>query len=149
MEGKPNPPENRLLPNAFQHIYDHVTLANTNQREKYLIRASYFKIYNEEIHDLLVSSSQKKNTYSQNLELKELPDLGVYIKDLTSLIGCHDEYERKFLPLGSGEYQFVPLGTWQHHFSTCGRKVATHSLFQAYPYPPRFLGRKYQDSHVR
>jgi hypothetical protein len=87
MEGKPNPPENRgLLPNAFQHIYDHVTLANTNQREKYLIRASYFEIYNEEIRDLLVSSSQKKNTYSQTLELKESPDLGVYIKDLTSTV---------------------------------------------------------------
>jgi hypothetical protein len=85
MEGKPNPTENRgLLPNAFQHIYDHVTLANTNQIEKYLIRASYFEIYNEEIRDLLVSSSQKKNTYSQTLELKESPDLGVYRNDLTS-----------------------------------------------------------------
>lgn len=87
MEGKPHPPENRgLLPNAFQHIYDHVTLASTNQKEKYLIRASYFEIYNEEIRDLLVSSPQKKNTCSQNLELKESPDLGVYIKDLSSTV---------------------------------------------------------------
>jgi hypothetical protein len=60
MEGKPNPPDSRgLIPSAFQQMYDHVALANVNQNEKYLVRASYFEIYNEEIRDLLFSPSKK------------------------------------------------------------------------------------------
>mmetsp|Transcript_26683 Transcript_26683/g.38260 ORF Transcript_26683/g.38260 Transcript_26683/m.38260 type:complete len:627 (-) Transcript_26683:262-2142(-) len=87
MEGKPNPPDSRgLIPSAFQQIYDHVALANVNQNEKYLVRASYFEIYNEEIRDLLFSPSNKKNNNNpHSLELKESPDSGVYVKDLSSV----------------------------------------------------------------
>ena len=63
MEGYPDPPEMRgIIPNAFQHIFDHVALG---ENEKYLVRASYFEIYNEQIRDLL--SKDPKNS----LELKE------------------------------------------------------------------------------
>ena len=78
MEGYPDPPELRgIIPNAFQHIFDHVALG---KNEKYLVRASYFEIYNEEIRDLL--SKDPKN----RLELKENVDSGVYVKDLTSFV---------------------------------------------------------------
>ena len=52
MEGVPDPPELRgIIPNAFQHIFDKVAVAEEHQH--FLVRASYLEIYNEEIRDLL------------------------------------------------------------------------------------------------
>lgn len=50
---------------------------------------SYLEIYNEEIRDLLAKDQSK------HLELKERPDIGVYAKDLSSVV-CHnaDDMER-------------------------------------------------------
>ena len=48
----------------------------------FLVRCSYLEIYNEEIHDLLVE--QKKGV--KKLELKEDPNSGVFVKDLTCSI---------------------------------------------------------------
>lgn len=77
MEGVPTDPELRgIIPNAFQHIFDHIALKESN--ETYLVRASYFEIYNEEIRDLLSS------TPKDSLELKESPTTGVYVKGLSS-----------------------------------------------------------------
>ncbi len=80
MEGDNEPSELRgIIPNTFEHIFDHIALNSTH--DKYLVRASYFEIYNEEIRDLL--SPQKS---AHGLELKESIDSGVYIKDLTSVV---------------------------------------------------------------
>lgn len=46
-------------------------------KTQFLVRASYLEIYNEEVRDLL--SKNPKN----RLELKEKPDTGVYVKDLS------------------------------------------------------------------
>ena len=79
MEGVPESEELRgIIPNAFQHIFDHVALKGSD--EKYLVRSSYFEIYNEEIRDLLSKNPKNK------LSLKESTDSGVYIKDLTSTV---------------------------------------------------------------
>ena len=79
MEGAAEPSDMKgIIPNAIQHIFDHVTLNTSN--EKYLVRASYFEIYNEEIRDLL---SDDPNT---RLELRESSDSGVYVKDLKSFV---------------------------------------------------------------
>jgi hypothetical protein len=78
MEGRPDPPFLRgIIPNSFQHIFDHISSASDFQ---FLVRASYLEIYNEEIRDLL--SKDPKNS----LELKENLDTGVYVKDLTSFV---------------------------------------------------------------
>lgn len=78
MEGRPDPPFLRgIIPNSFQHIFDHISNASNFQ---FLVRASYLEIYNEEIRDLL--SKDPKNS----LELKENLDTGVYVKDLTSFV---------------------------------------------------------------
>jgi Kinesin motor domain len=78
MEGRPDPPFLRgIIPNSFQHIFDHISSASNFQ---FLVRASYLEIYNEEIRDLL--SKDPKNS----LELKENLDTGVYVKDLTSFV---------------------------------------------------------------
>jgi len=55
MEGMVDPPELRgIIPNAFQHIFDKVAVADELQH--FLVRASYLEIYNEEIRDLLYVS---------------------------------------------------------------------------------------------
>lgn len=47
MMGVEDPPENNgIIPRAFGHIFDHVAV---NTTIKYLVRASYLEIYNEEV----------------------------------------------------------------------------------------------------
>ncbi|XP_026195189.1 kinesin family member 3Cb [Anabas testudineus] len=78
MQGVSNDPERRgVIPNSFQHIF---TQISRTQNQKYLVRSSYLEIYQEEIRDLLCKDNNKK------LELKENQDLGVYVKDLSSVV---------------------------------------------------------------
>ena len=60
-----------------------------------MVRVSYLEIYNEEIRDLLGKDQ------SIRLELKERPDVGVYVKDLMTIV-CHtaDDME-KFMSMGN------------------------------------------------
>jgi len=54
-----------------------------------LVRVSYLEIYNEEVRDLL-----SKNQ-SMRLEIKERPDVGVFVKDLsTYVVNNADDMER-------------------------------------------------------
>lgn len=78
MEGIRDDAELRgVIPNAIDHIFRHIS-QSTNQQ--YLVRASYLEIYQEEIRDLLDKNGKNK------LELKEKPDVGVYVKGLTSFV---------------------------------------------------------------
>lgn len=78
MEGIPNSPECRgVIPNSFEHIFSHIARSHNQQ---YLVRASYLEIYQEEIRDLISKDQSKR------LELKERPDTGVYVKDLSSFV---------------------------------------------------------------
>ncbi|KAJ8412306.1 hypothetical protein AAFF_G00145730 [Aldrovandia affinis] len=78
MEGLRNDPERRgVIPNSFDHIFTHIS---RSQNQQYLVRASYLEIYQEEIRDLLFKDQ------SQRLELKERPDTGVFVKDLSSFV---------------------------------------------------------------
>ncbi|XP_043918820.1 kinesin-like protein KIF3C [Protopterus annectens] len=66
-----------IIPNSFEHIFTHIS---RSQNQQFLVRASYLEIYQEEIRDLLSKDQNKK------LELKENPETGVYIKDLSSFV---------------------------------------------------------------
>lgn len=78
MQGIKNDPEQRgVIPNSFEHIFQHIS---RSENQQYLIRASYLEIYMEEIRDLLSKDHTKR------LELKERPDTGVYVKDLSSFV---------------------------------------------------------------
>ncbi len=78
MEGLRNDSEKRgVIPNSFEHIFSHIA-KSVNQQ--YLVRASYLEIYQEEVRDLLSKNLGK------HLELKERPDTGVYVKDLSSFV---------------------------------------------------------------
>nr|XP_020463655.1 kinesin-like protein KIF3B [Monopterus albus] len=78
MQGLSNDPERSgVIPNSFKHIF---TQISRTQNQKYLVRSSYLEIYQEEIRDLLCKDNNKK------LELKENPEFGVYVKDLSSVV---------------------------------------------------------------
>jgi hypothetical protein len=78
MMGVEEPPEMRgIIPNAFVHIFNHIA---QNQGKEFLIRASFLEIYNEEIRDLLAKDPNQKQ------DLKEDPEKGVYVKDLTAVV---------------------------------------------------------------
>ncbi|XP_007567118.1 kinesin-like protein KIF3B [Poecilia formosa] len=78
MQGVSKDPEKRgVIPNSFEHVF---TQISRSQNQKYLVRSSYLEIYQEEIRDLLCKDNNKK------LELKENPDCGVYVKDLSSVV---------------------------------------------------------------
>ncbi|KAA8593576.1 hypothetical protein FQN60_009692 [Etheostoma spectabile] len=75
MQGVHEPAAQRgVIPRAFEHIFESIQCA---ENTKFLVRASYLEIYNEEIRDLL------GNDTKQRLELKEHPERGVYVRDLS------------------------------------------------------------------
>jgi hypothetical protein len=80
MQGVLNDPALRgIIPQAFFHIFNHIS---TTSEKKFLVRVSFLEIYNEEIRDLLVKMAKKPTA----LELKEHPETGVYVKDLSSYV---------------------------------------------------------------
>ncbi|XP_028854538.1 kinesin-like protein KIF17 isoform X2 [Denticeps clupeoides] len=75
MQGMADPLSQRgIIPRAFEHIFETIQCAEDT---KFLVRASYLEIYNEEIRDLLGKDTKQK------LELKEHPERGVYVRDLS------------------------------------------------------------------
>ncbi|XP_037086566.1 kinesin-like protein KIF3B [Pollicipes pollicipes] len=78
MEGVRDDPDQRgIIPRSFDHIFSHIERSENCQ---YLVRASYLEIYQEENRDLLNKDQH------QRLELKERPDTGTYVKDLSSFV---------------------------------------------------------------
>ena len=75
MEGTNDKPG--VIPNSFDQIFSHIS---RSQNQQYLVRSSYLEIYQEEIRDLLSKDQTSR------LELKERPDVGVYVKDLSSFV---------------------------------------------------------------
>jgi len=75
MEGKQEPPHERgITPRTFDHVFKVIEGTPTVQ---FLVRVSYLELYNEEVRDLLSPNHLNK------LELREKPDCGVFVKDLS------------------------------------------------------------------
>ncbi len=78
MEGIRDVPELRgIIPNAFEHVFNHIKSCGSSIQ--FLVRASYLELYNEDVIDLL-------NPKAGKLDIKERPDVGVYVKDLKSFV---------------------------------------------------------------
>ena len=69
-----------IIPNAFLHIFERIAAAPADSGVEFLVRASYIEIYNEEVRDLLGIDAKAR------MDLKEDPDRGVYVKDLTTVV---------------------------------------------------------------
>ena len=74
---KDDPKQRGVIPNAFEHIFGYIDTNNLNI--KYLVRCSFIEIYLESIMDLLGKGEQ-------NLEIKEDPQKGTFVKDVTTVI---------------------------------------------------------------
>ncbi|XP_017267500.1 kinesin-like protein KIF3C [Kryptolebias marmoratus] len=75
-----DPEKQGVIPNAFDHIFTHISRSQSDRQ--YLVRASYLEIYREDIRDLL----DPNHGNTRGLELRESPDTGVYVQDLTSCV---------------------------------------------------------------
>jgi kinesin family member 3B len=82
-----------VIPRSFRHIFD-VIAARAAPGRQALVRASYLEIYNEDVRDLLTAQAAGRAASTGTggggggggLELKEHPESGVYVKDLTSCV---------------------------------------------------------------
>lgn len=94
MEGVRAIPEKRgIIPNSFAHIFGHIAKAEEDVR--FLVRVSYLEIYNEEVRDLLGKDQH------QRLEVKERPDVGVYVKDLSAFVVNNADDMDRIMTLGN------------------------------------------------
>jgi hypothetical protein len=66
------------MPRAFEHIFKSIEGSRANSQ--FLVRASFLELYNEEIRDLLAKNVKNK------LEIRERPDTGVFVKDLSAFM---------------------------------------------------------------
>ncbi|XP_026725612.1 kinesin-like protein KIF3A [Trichoplusia ni] len=94
MAGSNTAPELRgIIPNSFAHIFSHI--ASAKEDEKFLVCVTYLEIYNEEVRDLL------GNNPHQSLEVKERPDIGVFVKDLTGYVVHNADELEKIMAVGN------------------------------------------------
>lgn len=79
MMGDPSSVDHKgIIPRAFSHIFGFID--GDKENKKFLVRCSYLEIYNESILDLLSVDRTTK------LDVKEDPDKGIYVKNLTTVI---------------------------------------------------------------
>lgn len=66
-----------IIPRSFDLMF---SLIQGTYNTNYLIRCSYLELYNEEVRDLL------SKTHSQKLDIREDPESGFYVEDLSSWV---------------------------------------------------------------
>ncbi|CAI9727654.1 KIF3A isoform X1 [Octopus vulgaris] len=82
-----------IIPNSFAHIFG--AIAKAEGETQFLVRVSYLEIYNEEVRDLLGKDQM------QRLEVKERPDIGVYVKDLSAFVVNNADDMDRIMTLGN------------------------------------------------
>lgn len=99
MEGIRTVPEKRgIIPNSFAHIFGAISKAEGSV--KFLVRVSYLEIYNEEVRDLLGMDQRCR------LEVKERPDIGVYVKDLSTYVVNNADDMDRIMTMGNKNSKF-------------------------------------------
>jgi len=94
MEGVRSEPNLRgIIPNSFAHIFGFISKLDGDT--KFLVRVSYLEIYNENVRDLLGKDQ------NATLEVKERPDVGVYVKDLSAYVVNNADDLDKTMSLGN------------------------------------------------
>ena len=67
-----------LVFRSFIHLFQQLEARKNDAT--FVIKASYLEIYNENVRDLLGKDQNAK------LDVKERPDVGVYVKDLSAYV---------------------------------------------------------------
>ncbi|NXL31091.1 KIF14 protein, partial [Glaucidium brasilianum] len=90
-----------IIPRLCEDLFTQIAQMDKQQVILYHLEMSFFEVYNERIHDLLVfkaGSGQKK----QPLRVREHPMLGPYVEGLTALVSHLDFYFlQSWLELGN------------------------------------------------
>nr|CAD7590921.1 unnamed protein product [Timema genevievae] len=93
-----------IIPNSFAHIFGYIAKAEDHRKylqlgqspvNRFLVRVAHIEIYNEEVRDLLGKDQ------SARLEVKERPDIGVYIKDLSGYVVNNADDMERIMTLGN------------------------------------------------
>ncbi|XP_012274142.1 kinesin-like protein KIF3B [Orussus abietinus] len=114
MEGSKNDLERRgIIPRSFEHIFDRI---GRTENMQYLVRASYLEIYQEEIRDLLHPDQTLR------FELKEKPDTGVFVKDLSTSV-CKSAAEIQHLMNTGNQNRTIGATNMNEHSSR------SHAIF--------------------
>ncbi|XP_062822751.1 kinesin-like protein KIF3C isoform X2 [Anolis carolinensis] len=87
-----------LLPLAAELLFARIAGAAPEQR--FLVRASFLEVYLEEVRDLLAPPGSGLGSSPRRLELKESPERGVYLKDLSAFVTKDAAELRHVLRLG-------------------------------------------------
>ncbi|OAF64857.1 hypothetical protein A3Q56_07436 [Intoshia linei] len=103
-----------IIPRAFTQIFNKI---NISGNIKYLITISYLEIYNEIIYDLFGKNKNSK------LELKEHPEYGVYVQDLSmhtcsSIDECQSLIEKGWRNRATGSTQMNKCSSRSHAIFT-------------------------------
>ncbi|XP_015210921.2 kinesin-like protein KIF14 [Lepisosteus oculatus] len=97
-----------VIPRFCEELFSRVGKSE-NQQVTYLLEMSYFEVYNEKIHDLLVvkdEQSQKKLP----LRVREHPVFGPYVADLsTNVVSSYDDI-KSWLELGNKQRATAATG---------------------------------------
>lgn len=91
MQGGMAESEHGITPRSFKRIFD---IIKNSEKTQYLVSASMFELYNEEVNDLL-------NLDGKNLKIKENPDKGFYIQDLQSKMVKNETELMKIMDIGN------------------------------------------------
>ena len=67
---------------------------------RFLVRVDYLELYNEEVRDLLSKTPQRK------LEIRERPDIGVFVKDISSFVVKNADEMDKLTSIGNEKSVF-------------------------------------------
>lgn len=114
MEGiKGDPKKRGVIPRSFEQIFSQI---GRSENMQYLVRASYLEIYQEEIRDLLHPDQ------SLRFELKERPDTGVFVKDITTTI-CKSAAEIQHLMNTGNQNRTIGATNMNEHSSR------SHAIF--------------------
>lgn len=82
-----------IISRSFDHIFEAISVSSEC---RYLAQVSYLEIYNENIRDLL-----NPNLSSISLQLKELPDEGVVVQNLSKYTVQNSNDCEEYLKIGS------------------------------------------------
>lgn len=91
MQGGSAEADRGITPRSFKRIFD---VIKSSEKIQYLVSASMYELYNEEVNDLL-------KLEGKNLKIKENPDKGFYIQDLQSQMVKNEKELMSIMEIGN------------------------------------------------
>jgi hypothetical protein len=78
-----------------------MSIIDSAEEKKFLVRCSYIEIYNEDIHDMLAKEKKVKKELKESPDKGNLFEKGVFIKDLSIMVCKTADELDKFMTIGN------------------------------------------------